>query len=85
MIARYEIRVGKRTRGRKKSKLCDFGDNYTDIVIVDKKDNKTLGWNIQEVKDKMGLEEDDYKVLPYLLNLLLIRMQESDWSKAKKK
>ena len=78
-VSRYEIRVGKRVRGRKKSELCDFGDDYTDICIVDLKENRILGWNIEEAKKKMGLEEDNYKVVTYLANILLTRMQETEF------
>jgi len=83
LVARYEIRVGKRTRGRKKSVLCDFGDKYTDIVVLDLKTKATLAWNIKDAKNEMGLKEDHYKVIPYLANILLTRMQETDFDKAK--
>lgn len=83
LVARYEVRVGISGKG-KKGRLCGFGDDYTDIIVIDKKTKNTLAWNIEEVKKKIGLLEDNYKVIPYLLNELLIRMQETDFSKAKK-
>lgn len=85
LVARYEIRVGKRTRGRKQSQICEFYDDYTDIVVIDNKTRRTMGWNIKEAKEKMGLLEEDFKVVPYLANLLLIAAQETDWDEVSKK
>lgn len=83
LVARYEIRVGKKVEG-KKSQICEFHDDYTDVVIIDNKTGRTMGWDIQEAKDQMGLLEKDFKVVPYLLNTLLIAIQEVDWDEVEK-
>lgn len=80
LLAQYEIRTGRN------NKLVDFGKPFDDIIVVDMFNQQTLAWNVKEAKEKMGLkpQESNAKVIPYLINELLITMQETDWKKVKK-
>ncbi len=80
LIAQYEVRTGK------DGKLVKFGDDFDDVIVVDMFDEKTMGWSVKDAKKKMGLKKEasDAMVMPYIINTLLIAMQETDWSKVKK-
>ncbi len=81
LIAQYEVKTGR------DGKLVDFGQDFTDIIVIDKFTQQTLAWNVKDAKKKMGLsvKESAVKVIPYLVNELLIAMQETDFEKLKEK
>jgi len=80
LIAQYEVRIGK------KGEIVDFGKKFEDVMVIDMFSQQTLAWNIAEAKKKMGLSSkvDNAIVIPYIVNTLLIEMQETDWEKVNK-
>lgn len=81
LIAQYEVKTGR------DGKLVDFGADFTDIIVIDKFSQQTLAWDVKDAKKKMGLsvKESSVKVIPYLINELLIAIQETDFEKLKNK
>ena len=80
LVAQYEIMTGY------KGNIVSFGEKFTDIIVLNTYTNQTLAWNIKEAKEKMGLRKNakNELVIPYLINILLIDMQERDWDELKK-
>ncbi len=80
LVARYEIRTGYR------KKIVDFGKKFTDIIVIDTFTGQNFAWSIKNAMKAMNLKKTKPEiVLPYLINQLLIQIQETDFDKIKKK